>query len=118
MPRNVGSGNNQDTRAIATHPIHLDKKLSLDSSRSFGFRLTTTTCQRVHLINEDDCWLPLACHLEKLFYEPYKASFSVSTRYIYMITHFSESPCHLLTKSLELMLKNVLCASVATAFAR
>jgi hypothetical protein len=33
-------------------------------------------------------------------------------------THRSESPCHLLTKSEELILKNVLLASVATAFAR
>ena len=34
------------------------------------------------------------------------------------LTHLSESPCHLLTRSLELTLKNVLLASVATAFAR
>ena len=33
-------------------------------------------------------------------------------------THLSESPCHLLTRSLELTLKNVLFASVATAFAK
>jgi len=33
-------------------------------------------------------------------------------------THRSDSPIHLLTKSLELTLKNVLFASVATAFAR
>lgn len=33
-------------------------------------------------------------------------------------THRSESPCHLLTRSLELTLKNVPFASVATAFAR
>lgn len=39
-------------------------------------------------------------------------------RDIYLNTYFSESPCHLLTKSLELILKKVLCASVATAFAR
>ena len=32
--------------------------------------------------------------------------------------HLSESPCHLLTRSLELTLKKVLLASVATAFAR
>jgi len=34
------------------------------------------------------------------------------------VTYLSESPCHLLTRSLELTLKNVLLASVATAFAR
>lgn len=33
-------------------------------------------------------------------------------------THLSDSPCHLLTRSLELTLKNVPFASVATAFAR
>ena len=42
----------------------------------------------------------------------------VKKRSVYENVYRSDSPIHLLTKSDELTLKNVLCASVATALAK
>lgn len=103
----------------------LDEKLGLDPPTSLALPLSTCPRQGIDLVDKDDGRFTLPRHLEQLLdqsvrpsqrsssAEPMTGTTPGSRR-----TDRSDSPIHLLTRSLELTLKNVLFASVATAFAK
>ena len=66
LPGHVGSTEHQDTVHIVADTLHLDEELCFDATGGVILAFATLAAQRVDLINEDNGWLALSCHLEEL----------------------------------------------------
>ena len=74
LPRGICGSHHEDTFLRVTTTVHLNQELGLNSPRWFIFTFSSFSAQGVYLINENEWWLPLPCHLEQMFDEFFRFS--------------------------------------------
>ena len=63
-PWNIRGSKDKYTSVIVTNAVHLNQKLSLDTSRPFRLALITSSSERIYFVDEDDSRFVFSCHLE------------------------------------------------------
>lgn len=69
LPRHVGGAKDKDSIHVVADTLHLYEELSFDSSGGVIFSFASASAQGIDFIDEDDRWLCLSGHFEKLLDE-------------------------------------------------
>ena len=63
-PGNIRGSEDKHTGVVVTNTIHLNQKLSLDTSRPLGLALITSSSEGIDFVDKDDSRFAFSRHLE------------------------------------------------------